>query len=74
METLVSQAKGANNLRLCGVYLQRGRILAALLFVPMMMGFLISKNVLVGLGQDESVIHQAYLYILSVSPGMFLLG
>ena len=70
----MSQAKGANNLRLCGVYLQRGRILAAMLFVPVMVCFLISKDVLLMLGQDESVIHQAYLYILSISPGMFLLG
>jgi MATE family multidrug resistance protein len=34
LETLVSQAFGAKNFKLCGIYLQRGRIALIILMVP----------------------------------------
>ena len=34
IETLVSQAKGAGNIELCGVYLNRGRFVLMLVCVP----------------------------------------
>ena len=34
LETLVSQAYGSGNLRLCGVYLNRGRFILLMAFVP----------------------------------------
>ena len=35
IETLVSQAFGAKNLELCGVYLNRGRVINTLIFIPL---------------------------------------
>ena len=32
-ETLTSQAFGANNLRLCGIYLNRGTVILTLFFI-----------------------------------------
>ena len=34
LETLVSQSYGANNLKLCGIYLNRGRYVLCLCFIP----------------------------------------
>lgn len=34
LDTLVSQSAGAGNLRLCGVYLNRARIIMTILFIP----------------------------------------
>ena len=34
VETLVSQSYGADNLRQCGVYLNRGRLVIMIAFVP----------------------------------------
>ena len=34
MSTLVSQAAGVNNLKLCGRYLNRGRFILLILFIP----------------------------------------
>jgi Na+-driven multidrug efflux pump len=34
LDTFISQAYGANNYQLCGVYLNRGRFVMTLLFLP----------------------------------------
>ena len=38
LETLVSQAAGAGNLELCGVYLNRGRFVMSMIFVVVIIG------------------------------------
>jgi len=35
MDTLISQAAGAGNLELCGVYLNRGRYVMTIFFIPL---------------------------------------
>jgi MATE family multidrug resistance protein len=74
LETLVSQAYGSNEIWLCGLYLQRGRVINALTFIPMFVLFSYCGSGLKLLGQDERVADQAHLYILAMSPGIFLLG
>ena len=74
LETLVSQARGSNNLALCGLYLQRGRAILIIAFLPMLVVFLLSKRVLMGLGQDPEVVSQAYVYILIMIPSIFVMG
>ncbi len=74
LETLVSQARGSNNLTLCGLYLQRGRAILMIAFLPMLVVFLLSKRVLMGLGQDPEVVSQAYDYILIMTPSIFVMG
>ena len=56
METLVSQAWGAGRKRLCGMYLQRARVVAMLAFIPMCLIFIISPKLLRMADQDEAVI------------------
>ena len=34
LDTLVSQAAGAGNLKLCGVYLNRARFIMSVMFIP----------------------------------------
>lgn len=50
LETLVAQAVGGGNLRLSGVYLQRGRLISMLAFIPMLILFLLSYRALINLG------------------------
>jgi len=74
LETLVCQAKGANNFRLCGVVLQRGRIVLIAFFLPIMGCFVASKYFFEMASKDAKVVEYAYTYALSMSPGMFMLG
>lgn len=53
IEILSSQAFGAGNKKLCGVYLYRGCILLTLAYVPILLTLLQSENILLMLGQDE---------------------
>ena len=53
IEILSSQAFGAGNKQLCGVYLYRGCILLTLAYVPIVLMLLQSEFILLLLGQDE---------------------
>lgn len=74
LETLVSQAYGAKNMHLCGVYLQRGRICLTMLFIPILIVFAFSGTILKSLGQNPLVAESAQLYILSSIAGIYLMG
>ena len=50
LETFVSQAYGNRNMRMCGVYLNRGRFMILCLFVPIMILLLNVESILVSLG------------------------
>ena len=54
-ETLTSQAWGANKHRLCGVYLNRGRIINTVIFIPQVLVLSFSYEILQWLGQDPEV-------------------
>jgi len=71
IETLVSQAYGSKNYYLCGVYLNRGRIIVACSFIPTSILLLNCKSILIGLGQHEMTSHYALLYIQTILPGLF---
>ncbi len=48
--TLTSHAYGANNLHLCGVYLNRGKLILISVYLPLAVGLLFSKQTLMALG------------------------
>ena len=48
--TLVSQAYGANNLKLCGIYLNRSRFILFGLFVPIGCIIFNSEAILIAIG------------------------
>lgn len=53
LSTFISQSYGAGNLPLCGIYLNRARVIASLMFIPMLVLLLMCETVLVRLGIDE---------------------
>jgi Na+-driven multidrug efflux pump len=50
LDTLISQAAGAGNHELCGVYLNRGRFLMTMLFIPIIWVLSNAENILVTAG------------------------
>ena len=60
LTTLISQTYGQHNLHLCGVYLNRARVIVTLLFVPIIIILLLSEHIFVGLlGLDPEIAHYA---------------
>ena len=55
IETLVSQAYGAGKYKLCGTYLNRGRAIILIFFVPIIVFFFFCEDILVGIGQHKDV-------------------
>ena len=53
VETLVSQAYGAGQLRLCGIYLNRGRLINTIILVPLLVMLYFCRELLEALGQDR---------------------
>ena len=52
LETLVSQAFGAHKYEACGVFLNRGKLVASLVMIPLVVIYLCSESILVALHQD----------------------
>ena len=50
LETLVSQAFGYGNIVLCGVYLNRARVIGTLTFIPLAILLFSSETILLKLG------------------------
>jgi Na+-driven multidrug efflux pump len=49
-------------------------VIVSIVFIPIFCIFLLSGKILLLFGQDPIVSHQAYLYILSYSPGIYLMA
>lgn len=74
-ETLTSQAFGSGNLKLCGVYLNRGRLILTAFFLPLaLLPAAFAESILLSLGQDAAVSHLAHGYIQMFVPGLFFYG
>lgn len=55
-ETLTSQAYGANDLRLCGLYLNRGSVILLAFFIPLAtLPSIFAEDIFIRLGQDTEV-------------------
>ena len=50
MDTLISQAYGSGNLKLCGVYLNRARVITTVTFIPLTIILMNTKPLLLFLG------------------------
>ncbi|CAI2367929.1 unnamed protein product [Moneuplotes crassus] len=72
LDTLVSQAFGRNELRLCGTYLNTSRIILCVLFVPQFLVLFNSKYFLVAIGQPEETAEIAQTYARIAIIGEFL--
>ena len=56
VETLVAQAYGAGDLRICGVYLNRGRMINTVIAIPLIILIYLSRTLLAELGTDARVL------------------
>lgn len=74
METLASQAFGANNLQLCGQYFLRGRILIFAYCIPLTVVFLSSEWALRSIGQSEVVSAICRDYLIGMLPAVYIIG
>ena len=74
LETRVSQAFGASNLKQCGIYLNRGRIVLLGLLLPLMLILLYTEKFLLMLNQDPSVSKLASSYIINLLPGILMMA
>jgi Na+-driven multidrug efflux pump len=74
IDTLASHAFGDNDLRLCGVYLNRGRMILLAFSIPLAVLMSLTRQILTGIGQDPLVSHYAHLYVVYQLPGNFLMG
>lgn len=72
IETLVSVAFGAKNLKLCGIYLNRGRLINTTIFIPIAIILLFSKQFLTAFNQQPEVIQYAHEYVNICLLGIYL--
>jgi len=73
-ETLVSQAYGQGELKISGVYLNRGFFVMTLVYIPLAVLLSFSYELLISCGQDHAVASYATDYIYPMIPAMYFLG
>ena len=73
LDTLVSQAFGNGQYRMCGVYMNRARVVNAAFFVPMCVVLLLTEEILIAFGQDQETSSYAETYVTTLIPGVFML-
>ena len=52
LETLVSQSYGAKEYEACGIFLNRGKVVASLIMIPIIIIYIFSDKILIALEQD----------------------
>jgi len=73
--TLTSQAFGSGQLELCGVYLNRGRIIQIVFSMPAYLILSIfGEQIMILIGQEKDVAQIAGIYLVWILPGYVLLG
>jgi len=71
LESLCSQAFGAKKYEAVGIFLNRGKIVCTLLFIPVIVLFYYADTILVALHQDAEISKIARLYCLLLIPGVW---
>ena len=74
MDTLISHAAGQNDMELCGVILNRGRIVMTLLFIPICLVSTQIERTLVMFKQDAEVASFAQQFVYAYLPGLYMNG
>ena len=71
-DTFSSQAKGAGNMDLVGVYLNRARLINFLVFIPIYFILGHTSQALVAIGQKEKTAELAQQYVMAYFPALVL--
>ena len=58
---------------MCGVYLNRGRVVNACMFIPTVVVLSMTEEIFVAIGQDPETSEEAENYLLAILPGVFLI-
>mmetsp|Transcript_12782 Transcript_12782/g.21610 ORF Transcript_12782/g.21610 Transcript_12782/m.21610 type:complete len:275 (+) Transcript_12782:30-854(+) len=74
LDTLVSNAAGAGDLELCGVYLNRARVILTVCFLPIILIQRQLEGILLAAGQDAKVSAYTAEFIFYSLPGLYLLA
>jgi multidrug resistance protein, MATE family len=70
LETLVSQAFGAGNMKLAEDILRRNRLILIVLFIPITAALSYTEDLLLALGQDSVIANKSGNYCFRMIPGM----
>jgi Na+-driven multidrug efflux pump len=68
----VSQAYGAKNYQLCGVYLNKARFVTTIAMIPLSIISIFIRDILISLKQDPEVAYYAQQYIQTYLPGLYI--
>jgi MATE family multidrug resistance protein len=71
LEYYVSNAYGQRKYKECGQWLNRGKFVATLAFLPVMVMFLNAEWLLLKLGQDPQISKLAKSYLTLIIPGIW---
>ncbi|GAV71988.1 MatE domain-containing protein, partial [Cephalotus follicularis] len=71
VETLCGQAYGAHRYEMLGIYLQRSTIVLTLTGIPMALIYILSKPILILLGQSTAVASAAAVFVYGLIPQIF---
>ena len=74
MDTLIPQAYGAGNITLCGVYLNRARVIGTLAFIPVSIILLNCNGMLLWFSQDPETVSFASKYTRSMIPALYFMN
>ena len=74
LETLCSQACGNGELKLCGIYLNRGRFVICMIMIPIVITLSYAETILMAIGQNPATAAYAQEYIFAYLPGLFIMG
>eukprot|EP00347_Sterkiella_histriomuscorum_P016237 403353961 len=70
LATLVSQSYGQKDMKLCGTYLNRGRVIILISYLPVLFIMLNAKNFFELTGVNQETSEQAQLYIYYMLPAL----
>lgn len=71
LETLVSQSFGARKYEACGIFLNRAKIVASLIMVPLIFIYVFSDKILIAIDQDPVISKIAKRYCCILLPGIW---
>ncbi|KAH6831410.1 MATE efflux family protein [Perilla frutescens var. hirtella] len=71
VETLCGQAYGAGRHEMLGVYLQRATVVLTLFSLPIVVVYVVSRQLLVWIGEDKKVAELASLFVYGLIPQVF---
>ncbi|XP_057764840.1 protein DETOXIFICATION 40-like [Salvia miltiorrhiza] len=71
VETLCGQAYGAGRYEMLGVYLQRATVVLTLFSLPIVVVYLLSRQLLLAIGEEKQVAELASVFVYGLIPQVF---